>query len=59
MKRNFLLHDLITVHLALLHVEEHKERDRKRQRSEDTSAYVNGVLFGFDPDRPLEDQVEG
>ena len=39
--------------------EEHKERDRKRQRSEDTSAYVNGVLFGFDPDRPLEDQVEG
>ena len=39
--------------------QEHKERDRKRQRSEDTSAYVNGVLFGFDPDRPLEDQVEG
>ncbi len=38
---------------------EHKERDRRRQRSEDTSAYVNGVLFGFDPDQPLEDQVEG
>ena len=26
---------------------EHKDRDRRRQRSEDTSAYVNGVLFGF------------
>ena len=39
--------------------QEHKERDRRRQRSEDTSAYVNGVLFGFDPDRPLEDQVDG
>ena len=38
---------------------EHKERDRRRQRSEDTGAYVNGVLFGFDPDRPLEDQVQG
>ena len=38
---------------------EHKTRDKKRQRSEDTSAYVNGVLFGFDPERPMEDQVEG
>jgi hypothetical protein len=38
---------------------EHRERDKKRQRSEDTSAYVNGVLFGFDPERPMEDQVEG
>ena len=37
----------------------HRERDRLRQRSEDTSAYVNGVLFGFDPNRPLADQVEG
>jgi CO/xanthine dehydrogenase Mo-binding subunit len=38
---------------------EHKTRDRSRQRSEDTSPYVNGVLFGFDPNLPLEDQVEG
>jgi hypothetical protein len=37
----------------------HRERDRRRQRSEDTSAYVNGVLFGFDPNRPLAEQVEG
>ena len=37
----------------------HRERDRLRQRSEDTSAYVNGVLFGFDPDRPLSEQHEG
>ena len=39
--------------------DEHRERDRLRQRSEDTSAYVNGVLFGFDPDRPLSEQVDG
>ena len=39
--------------------DEHRERDRLRQRSEDTSAYVNGGLFGFDPDRPLSEQVEG
>jgi hypothetical protein len=39
--------------------DEHRERDRLRQRSEDTSSYVNGVLFGFDPDRPLSEQVEG
>ncbi|MDA8715654.1 hypothetical protein N9M06_00765, partial [Candidatus Poseidoniales archaeon] len=38
---------------------EHKVRDKKRQKSEDTSAYVNGVLFGFDPEVPMEDQVEG
>ena len=38
---------------------EHKTRDQARQRSEDTSQYVNGVLFGFDPNIPLEDQVEG
>ena len=38
---------------------EHKIRDRARQRSEDTDPYVNGVLFGFDPNIPLEDQVEG
>ena len=38
---------------------EHKERDRLRQRSEDTSAYVNGGLFGFDPNRPLSEQLEG
>jgi hypothetical protein len=39
--------------------DEHRKRDRLRQRSEDTSAYVNGVLFGFDPDRPLSEQVDG
>ena len=38
---------------------EHKKRDKARQRSEDTTPYVNGVLFGFDPNVPLEDQVEG
>ena len=38
---------------------EHKIRDKARQRSEDTTPYVNGVLFGFDPNVPLEDQVEG
>ena len=38
---------------------QHKQRDIARQRTEDTSHYVNGVLFGFDPERPLEDQVEG
>ena len=32
---------------------EHEIRDKKRQRSEDTNAYVNGVLFGFNPDIPL------
>ena len=38
---------------------EHQTRDKKRQTTEDTDAYVNGVLFGFDPNIPLEDQVEG
>ncbi|HIF46072.1 MAG TPA: aldehyde oxidase [Candidatus Poseidoniales archaeon] len=39
--------------------EQHELRDNRRQRSEDTDAYVNGVLFGFDPNIPLEDQVDG
>ena len=39
--------------------EEHRKRDIARQTTEDTSAYVNGVLFGFDPNIPLEDQLEG
>ena len=39
--------------------DEHKLRDKARQRTEDTSHYVNGVLFGFDPNVPLEDQVDG
>jgi 4-hydroxybenzoyl-CoA reductase subunit alpha len=39
--------------------QEHKIRDKARQRTEDTSPYVNGVLFGFDPTIPMEDQVEG
>ena len=39
--------------------DEHSIRDKKRQTSEDTGAYVNGVLFGFDPTIPHEDQVEG
>lgn len=38
---------------------EHQTRDKRRQTTEDTDAYVNGVLFGFDPNIPLEDQVEG
>ncbi|MGB2276701.1 MAG: hypothetical protein ACPH5S_07000, partial [Candidatus Poseidoniaceae archaeon] len=39
--------------------EEHHSRDRARQRTEDTSPYVNGVLFGFDPTRPIDEQLEG
>ncbi|MGB0284289.1 MAG: xanthine dehydrogenase family protein molybdopterin-binding subunit [Candidatus Poseidoniaceae archaeon] len=39
--------------------EEHQSRDRARQRTEDTSPYVNGVLFGFDPTRPIDEQLEG
>lgn len=39
--------------------EEHRLRDGRRQRTEDTSAYVNGALFGFDPNIPMEEQVEG
>jgi len=38
---------------------EHQTRDKRRQTTEDTDAYVNGVLFGFDPNIPLEDQLEG
>ncbi len=39
--------------------QEHEVRDKKRQTSEDTDAYVNGVLFGFDPNIPLDQQAEG
>ena len=39
--------------------QEHEVRDKKRQTSEDTDAYVNGVLFGFDPKIPMDQQVEG
>ena len=35
---------------------EHTNRDTSRQRSEDTSPYINGVLFGFDPNIPPEEQ---
>ena len=38
---------------------EHHTRDHARQRTEDTSPYVNGVLFGFDPTRPIDEQLEG
>ncbi len=38
---------------------EHHGRDVARQRTEDTSPYVNGVLFGFDPEVPLEEQAMG
>jgi len=38
---------------------EHAGRDSARQRTDDTSPYVNGVLFGFDPERPLEEQAMG
>ena len=34
----------------------HNDRDVRRQRSEDTDPYINGVLFGFDPNIPPEDQ---
>ena len=37
----------------------HEIRDKRRQTTEDTHAYVNGVLFGFDPNVPLEEQVDG
>ena len=39
--------------------EEHTERDLQRDLLKDRSAYVNGVLFGFDPDLPLHEQSEG
>ena len=35
---------------------QHGERDSRRQRSEDTDPYINGVLFGFDPSIPPEEQ---
>jgi 4-hydroxybenzoyl-CoA reductase subunit alpha len=39
--------------------EEHAARDHQRDIQKDRSAYVNGVLFGFDPDLPLAEQKEG
>ena len=38
---------------------EHAERDHLRDIQKDRSAYVNGVLFGFDPDVPLTEQKDG
>ncbi|MCH1527389.1 MAG: xanthine dehydrogenase family protein molybdopterin-binding subunit [Candidatus Poseidoniaceae archaeon] len=38
---------------------EHAKRDVLRQRSEDTNPYINGVLFGFDPNIPPEEQDGG
>ena len=38
---------------------EHAHRDLQRDLLKDRSSYVNGVLFGFDPDRPLSEQSEG
>jgi hypothetical protein len=35
---------------------QHGERDSRRQKSEDTDPYINGVLFGFDPSIPPEQQ---
>jgi hypothetical protein len=35
---------------------QHGERDSRRQKSEDTDPYINGVLFGFDPSLPPEQQ---
>ena len=37
----------------------HATRDYLRDIQEDRSSYVNGVLFGFDPDVPMVDQKEG
>jgi len=39
--------------------DEHSERDLQRDLLKDRSAYVNGVLFGFNPDLPLHEQSEG
>ena len=39
--------------------EEHAERDLQRDLLKDRSPYVNGVLFGFDPELPLIEQDEG
>ena len=43
----------------LKRAKEHTERDLQRDLLKDRSSYVNGVLFGFDPDRPLHEQSEG
>ena len=37
---------------------EHRLRDSRRQRMEDTGPYLNGVLFGLDPTLPPEEQDE-
>ena len=39
--------------------EAHAARDHLRDIQEDRSSYVNGVLFGFDPDVPMSEQNEG
>ena len=39
--------------------DEHAERDLQRDLLKDRSSYVNGVLFGFDPNLPLAEQDEG
>ena len=39
--------------------EVHAARDHLRDIQEDRSSYVNGVLFGFDPDKPMAEQSEG
>ena len=39
--------------------EAHAARDYLRDIQEDRSSYVNGVLFGFDPDVPMSEQNEG
>ena len=37
--------------------DEHRLRDKARQRTEDASHYVNGVLFGFDPNIPRRSEL--
>ena len=39
--------------------ESHAKRDHLRDIQEDRSSYVNGVLFGFDPDKPMAEQKDG
>ena len=39
--------------------EAHASRDHLRDIQEDRTSYVNGVLFGFDPDIPMSDQKAG
>jgi len=43
----------------LQRAEDHSKRDHLRDIQQDRSAYVNGVLFGFDPELPLSEQMEG